>query len=71
MIFLLEFHGLRTVEKIIFSSYQRPDAEYAKKGHSNLYSVDINSLELTRTRRPRDGTEYSSEFISRWVQNCI
>ena len=44
-------------KKIIFSSYQRPDAEYAR-GHSNLYSVDINSLELTELTS-RDGTEYS------------
>ena len=33
-------------KKIIFSSYQRHDAEYAR-GHSNLYSVDINSLEFS------------------------
>ena len=47
----------RDSKKIIFSSFQRPDAEYAR-GHSNLYSVDINSLELTELTS-RDGTEYS------------
>ena len=47
----------RDSKKIIFSSYQKPEAEYAR-GHSNLYSVDINSLELTELTS-RDGTEYS------------
>ena len=47
----------RDSKKIIFSSYQRPEAEYAR-GHSNLYSVDINSLELTELTS-RDGTESS------------
>ena len=47
----------RDSKKIIFSSFQRPDAEYAR-GHSNLYSVDINSLELTELTS-REGTEYS------------
>ena len=32
-------------KNIIFSSYQKPEAEYAR-GHSNLYTVNINSLEL-------------------------
>ena len=47
----------RDSKKIIFSSYQRPEAEYAR-GDSNLYSVDINSLELAELTS-RDGTEYS------------
>ena len=47
----------RDSKKIIFSSFQRPDAEYAR-GHSNLYSVDINSLEL-KELTSRDGTESS------------
>ena len=47
----------RDSKKIIFSSYQRPEAEYAR-GHSNLYSVDINSLEL-KELTSRDGTESS------------
>ena len=47
----------RDSKKIIFSSYQKPEAEYAR-GHSNLYSVDINSLELAELTS-RDGTEYS------------
>ena len=47
----------RDSKKIIFSSYQRPEAEYAR-GESNLYSVDINSLELAELTS-RDGTEYS------------
>ena len=47
----------RDSKKIIFSSYQRPEAEYAR-GDSNLYSVDVNSLELAELTS-RDGTEYS------------
>ena len=47
----------RDSKKIIFSSYQRAEAEYAR-GDSNLYSVDINSLELAELTS-RDGTEYS------------
>ena len=47
----------RDSKKIIFSSYQRPEAEYAR-GESNLYTVDINSLELAELTS-RDGTEYS------------
>ena len=35
----------RDSKKIIFSSYQKPEAEYAR-GQSNLYSVDINNLEI-------------------------
>ena len=42
-------------KKIIFSSYQKPEAEYAR-GHSNLYTVNINSLELKELSF-RDGTE--------------
>ena len=44
-------------KKIIFSSYQKPEAEYAR-GHSNLYTVNINSLELKELSF-RDGTESS------------
>ncbi|MAS68619.1 MAG: peptidase S9 [Flavobacteriaceae bacterium] len=42
---------------IIFSSYQRPEAEYAL-GHSNLYAVNINTLEL-KELTTRKGTESS------------
>ena len=42
-------------KNIIFSSYQKPEAEYAR-GHSNLYNVNINSLELKELSF-RDGTE--------------
>ena len=42
-------------KNIIFSSYQKPEAEYAR-GHSNLYTVNINSLELKELSF-RDGTE--------------
>ena len=42
-------------KKIIFSSYQKPEAEYAR-GHSNLYSIHINTLELKELTF-RDGTE--------------
>ena len=48
---------LKDSESIVFSSYQKEDAEYAR-GQSNLYSVNINNLnliELTST----DGTESS------------
>ena len=44
-------------KSIIFSSYQRPEAEYAR-GHSNLYSVDVNSLEVKEITT-RDGSEYA------------
>ena len=44
-------------ETIIFSSYQKPEAEYAR-GHSNLYSVNINTLEQ-KELTSRDGTESS------------
>jgi dipeptidyl aminopeptidase/acylaminoacyl peptidase len=44
-------------KSIVFSSYQKPDAAYAR-GHSNLYSVNINTLE-TKELTSRDGTESS------------
>ena len=43
--------------KIIFSSYQKLDAEYAR-GQANLYSVDVNSLELKEITS-RNGYESS------------
>ena len=48
---------LKDSETIIFSSYQREDAEYAR-GHSNLYSVNINKLNINELTS-RDGTESS------------
>ncbi|MEM8847270.1 MAG: S9 family peptidase [Bacteroidota bacterium] len=42
-------------KSIIFSSYQKPEAEYAR-GHSNLYSVNINTSEIQELTS-RDGTE--------------
>ena len=47
----------RDSKKIIFSSYQKPEAEYAR-GQSNLYSVDINNLEINELTA-REGTESS------------
>ena len=44
-------------ETIVFSSYQKEDAEYAR-GHSNLYSVNINNLNISELTS-RDGTESS------------
>lgn len=44
-------------KSIVFSSYQKPDAAYVR-GHSNLYSVNINTLE-TKELTSRDGTESS------------
>lgn len=44
-------------KSIVFSSYQKPDAAYSR-GHSNLYSVNINTLE-TKELTSRDGTESS------------
>ena len=44
-------------KSIIFSSYQKPEAEYAR-GQSNLYSVNINTLKLTELTS-REGTESS------------
>ncbi|PRX55151.1 S9 family peptidase [Flagellimonas meridianipacifica] len=44
-------------KSIIFSSYQKPEAEYAR-GHSNLYAVNINSLEVKEITS-RDGAESS------------
>ena len=48
---------LKDSETIIFSSYQRENAEYAR-GHSNLYSVNINKLNINELTS-RDGTESS------------
>ena len=48
---------LRDSETIVFSSYQKEDAEYAR-GHSNLYSVNINNLNISELTS-RDGTESS------------
>ncbi len=42
---------------IIFSSYQKPGAEYAR-GHSNLYAVNIDDFKLKELTE-RDGTESS------------
>lgn len=44
-------------KSIVFSSYQNPNADYVR-GHSNLYSVNINTLE-TNELTSRDGTESS------------
>ncbi len=44
-------------KKIIFSSYQKPNAEYAR-GQSNLYSVNIHDLEIIELTS-REGTETS------------
>ncbi|WP_420577836.1 prolyl oligopeptidase family serine peptidase [Ekhidna sp.] len=44
-------------KSIIFSSYQKPDAAYAR-GQSNLYSVDVNNLEVKELTK-REGTESS------------
>ncbi|MCH1417241.1 MAG: S9 family peptidase, partial [Flavobacteriaceae bacterium] len=44
-------------KSIVFSSYQNPNADYVR-GHSNLYSVNINTLE-TKELTSRDGTESS------------
>ena len=48
---------LKDSESIVFSSYQREDAEYAR-GQSNLYSVNINNLNLIELTS-REGTESS------------
>ena len=48
---------LKDSESIVFSSYQKEDAEYAR-GQSNLYSVNINNLNLIELTS-RDGTESS------------
>ena len=42
---------------ILFSSYQEPEAEYAR-GQSNLYSVNINTLNV-KELTSREGTESS------------
>ena len=47
----------KSSKSIVFSSYQKPDAAYSR-GHSNLYSVNINTLE-TKELTSRDGTESS------------
>ena len=44
-------------KRIIFSSYQKSEAEYAR-GQSNLYSVNINNLEIIELTS-REGTESS------------
>ena len=44
-------------KRIIFSSYQKSEAEYAR-GQSNLYSVNINNLEIIELTT-REGTESS------------
>lgn len=64
-------------KSILFSSYQYPDADYAR-GQSNLYSVDINTLEVEEITS-REGTESSPKispdgskiaFVgSTWTQN--
>ncbi|MFL2665818.1 MAG: S9 family peptidase [Flavobacteriaceae bacterium] len=46
-------------KKIFFSSYQKPEAEYAR-GQSNIYSVDVNNLEL-KELTSREGTESSPQ----------
>ena len=46
-------------KKIFFSSYQKPEAEYAR-GQSNIYSVDVNNLELKEITS-REGTELSPQ----------
>ena len=48
---------LKDSESIVFSSYQKEDAEYAR-GQSNLYSVNINNLNLIELPS-REGTEAS------------
>ena len=48
---------LKDSESIVFSSYQKEDAEYAR-GQSNLYSVNINNLNLIELTS-REGTESS------------
>ena len=48
---------LKDSESIVFSSYQKEDAEYAR-GQSNLYSVNINNFNLIELTS-RDGTESS------------
>ena len=64
-------------QSVIFSSYQKPEAEYAR-GHSNLYSVNVNNMEV-RELTTRDGVEYAPKvspdgskvaFIgSTWTKN--
>ena len=49
----------RDNKKIFFSSYQKPEAEYAR-GQSNIYSVDVNNLELKEITS-REGTELSPQ----------
>ena len=49
----------RNNKKIFFSSYQKPEAEYAR-GQSNIYSVDVNNLEL-KELTSREGTESSPQ----------
>ena len=48
---------LKDSESIVFSSYQKEDAEYAR-GQSNLYSVNINNFNLIELTS-REGTESS------------
>ena len=56
MIFQVDFM-VKDSESIVFSSYQKEDAEYAR-GQSNLYSVNINNLNLIELTS-REGTESS------------
>ena len=49
----------RNNKKIFFSSYQKPEAEYAR-GQSNIYSVDVNNLKLKELTY-REGTESSPQ----------
>ena len=48
---------LKDSKSIVFSSFQQPDAEYAR-GQSNLYAVNINSLKVNEITS-REGTEYA------------
>lgn len=49
----------RDSENILFNSYRKPEAEYAR-GQSNLYSVNINT-KVIREITTREGTEYAPE----------
>jgi len=42
-------------KSILFSSYQKPEADYAR-GQSNLYAVDVNTLNI-KELTTREGTE--------------
>lgn len=47
-------------KSILFSSYREPGAEYAR-GQSNLYSANINTLEI-KELTSREGSEYSPKI---------